>query len=88
MVVLGLVVLYELIEPIESQHAIMIAALFLGYVFVLAVPPLREFFALTVPQWQAWAIIALVALVAGIALKLLWTAAKRFVSSRYGVEAP
>ena len=86
MVVLGLVVLYELIEPIEFHHAVMIVALFLAYVFILAVPALRDFFALTVPQWQAWAIIAIVALVSGIVLKLLWTAAKRIISARYGVD--
>ena len=97
MIVLGLVVLYELIEPIELPHALMIAALFLSYVFVLAVrgaemhwsrhvPPLRELFALTVPQWQAWVIIAVVALVSGVILKLLWNLAKRMLERRYGIE--
>ncbi|MDJ0790615.1 MAG: HAD-IC family P-type ATPase [Acidimicrobiia bacterium] len=86
MVVLGLVVLYELIEPIEMHHALMIAGLFLAYLFVLAVPPLREFFALTVPEWQAWVVIALVALVTGVLLKVLWTWAKRFIGTRYGIE--
>ena len=86
MVVLGLVALYELIEPPEVHHLLMISGLFTAYLFVLAVPFLRELFSLTVPAWQAWIVIALVAVVAGVALKLLWTAAQRFVAKRYGID--
>jgi len=86
MVVLGLVVLYELIEPPEIHDLLMIGGLFAIYLFVLAVPFLRELFSLTVPAWQAWFVIGVVALIAGLALKFLWTFAKRFVSARYGID--
>ena len=86
MVVLGLVVLYELIEPPEVHHLVMIGGLFVTYLFVLAVPFLRDLFSLTVPAWQAWLVIAAVALVAGLALKLLWTLGQRFVVARYGID--
>lgn len=87
MVVLGLVVLYELIEPPDIHHLLMIGGLFVIYLFVLAVPFLRDLFSLTVPAWQAWVVIAVVALVAGLALKLLWTLAKGFIVARYGIDA-
>ncbi|MGI9666893.1 MAG: HAD-IC family P-type ATPase [Acidimicrobiia bacterium] len=86
MVVVGLVVLYELIEPIELHHALMIGALFAMYVFVLAVPVLRDTFMLLVPQWQAWVVIAVMSLVAGLILKLLTTWSRRWISRKYGIE--
>lgn len=87
MVVLGLVVLYELIEPPEIHHLLMIGGLFMIYLFVLSIPVLRDLFSLTVPAWQAWLVIAVVSLVAGLVLKLVWTLAKRYVAARYGIDA-
>jgi cation-transporting P-type ATPase E len=71
MVVLGLVVLYELIDPIEFHHLVMIGGLFGLFLGVLAVPALRNVFRLTVPQWQAWLVIAIISLVSGAVMKFL-----------------
>lgn len=86
MVVLGLVVLYELIEPIDVHDLLMIGGLFAIYLFVLAVPFTRELFDLTVPTWEAWVVVAIVALIAGVLLKILWSWSKRFIAGRYGVD--
>jgi cation-transporting ATPase E len=85
MIVLGLVVLFELIEPKELHHLMMLGGLFAGYLFVLAIPPLRELFDLTVPQWQAWLVIAAVSIVAGLVMRILIGLAGRYVEDRYGV---
>lgn len=86
MIALGLVVLYELIEPPDAVHLFMIGALFAAYLFVLAVPPFRELFGLLVPQWQAWVVIGISALVAGVAVKFSVQWARQFVASRYGID--
>ncbi len=86
MIVLGLVVLFELIEPKELHHLLMLGALFASYLFVLAVPGLRTIFDLTVPQWQAWLVIAAVSVVAGVVMRVLISLAGRWVQERYGVE--
>ena len=87
MIVLGLVIIYELIEPIEFQHALMIGGLFAAYVFVLAVPPLRDLFELTVPRWEAWIVIAVASLISGVIIKVGTTLARRWVAERYGIDA-
>ncbi len=86
MIVLGLIVLYEVIEPKEPHHYLMLASLFAGYLFVLAVPPLRTLFDLTVPRWQAWLVIAAVSVLAGFIMKALigWT--QTWVGRRYGID--
>lgn len=85
MVVLGLVVLFELVEPKELHHMLMLAALFGGYLFVLAVPALREIFDLRIPQWEAWLVIAAVSVVSAFVMRYLIGVAGRFVRDRYGV---
>jgi cation-transporting ATPase E len=82
MVVLGLVVLYELIEPPDVQHVIMIAGLFGIYVFVIAFEPLRTLFALSVPQWQAWLVVAVVSLLAGAVMRVLIGGAEDWADRR------
>jgi magnesium-transporting ATPase (P-type) len=77
MVVLGLVVLYELIDRHEMHHLTMIVGLFAIYVFVLAVPMLRDIFRLVIPPWQSWLVIAAMSLVAGAAMKVLIGMARR-----------
>lgn len=85
MVVLGLVVLFELIEPKELHHMLMLGALFATYLFVLAIPGLRTLFDLTVPQWEAWMVIAGVSVVAGFVMRFLIGVSGRIVLDRYGV---
>lgn len=70
MVMLGLVVLYELIDHHEMHHLTMIVGLFAIYVFVLAVPILRNIFRLVIPPWPSWLVIAAMSLVAGAAMKV------------------
>jgi cation-transporting ATPase E len=77
MVVLGLVVLYELIDHHEMHHLAMIVGLFAMYVFVLAVPILRNIFRLVIPPWPSWLVIAAMSLVAGAAMKALIGIARR-----------
>lgn len=86
MIVLGLVVLFELIEPKEVHHMVMLGALFGGYLFVLAVPALRSMFELTVPPWQAWMVISGVSVIAGFVMRYLIAVSGRFVEDRYGVS--
>ena len=85
MIVLGLVVLFELIEPKELHHMLMLGALFASYLFVLAVPGLRRIFDLTVPQWEAWLVVAGVSVVAGFVMRFLISVSGRWVRDRYGV---
>jgi hypothetical protein len=85
MIVLGLVVLFELIEPKELHHMLMLGALFASYLFVLAVPGLRLIFDLTVPQWEAWLVVAGVSVVAGFVMRFLISVSGRWVRDRYGV---
>ncbi len=77
MVVLGLVVLYELIDRHEMHHLTMIVGLFAIYIFVLAVPLLRDIFRLVIPPWQSWLVIAAMSLLAGAAMKVLIGIARR-----------
>jgi hypothetical protein len=77
MVVLGLVVLYELIDHHEMHHLAMIVGLFSVYVVVLAVPILRNVFRLVIPPWPSWLVIAAMSLVAGAAMKALIGIARR-----------
>jgi cation-transporting ATPase E len=86
MVVLGLVVLYELLEPIELQHGLLIAALFAIYLMILAIPATRELFGLIVPRWEAWLVIGIVSLVAGTVMRLLVALAQRWVADRYAID--
>lgn len=86
MIVLGLVVLFELIEPKELHHIAMIGGLFGCYLIVLAFDPLRELFDLSLPRWQSWMVIAGVSVVAGFIMRGLIAAAQQFVKRRYGVE--
>ena len=85
MIVLGLVVLFELIEPKEMHHMLMLGALFASYLFVLAVPVLRQVFELTVPQWEAWLVVAGVSVIAGFVMRYLIGVSARYVADRYGV---
>jgi cation-transporting ATPase E len=82
MIVLGLVVLYELIEPPDAHHLMMIAGLFGIYVLVIALEPLRTLFALSVPQWQAWLVVAVVSLVAGAVMRILISGAEHWADER------
>lgn len=86
MVVLGLVVLYELLEPIELHHGLLIAGLFAVYLMILAIPATRDLFGLIVPRWEAWLVIAVVSLVAGTAIRLLVAAAQTWVADRYAID--
>ncbi len=86
MIVLGLVVLFELIDPKELHHMSMIGGLFGCYLIVLTVDPLRELFDLSVPRPQSWMVIAGVSVVAGFIMRGLIAVAERLVKARYGVE--
>ena len=86
MIVLGLVALFEIIEPKELYHMAMIGALFGCYLIVLTVDPLRELFDLSVPRWQSWMVIAGVSVVAGFIMRGLIAVAQHFVKTRYDVE--
>jgi cation-transporting P-type ATPase E len=86
MIVLGLVVLYELIEPKEIQHLVMITGLFGIYILVLAVPFLRDLFRLTVPQWQAWMVVAFVSLIAGAIMKALIGVSRHWTARRFSIS--
>jgi cation-transporting ATPase E len=86
MVVLGLVVLYELLEPIEIHHGLLIAGLFAVYLMILAIPATRNLFEILVPGWEAWFVIAVVSLVAGTAISVLVSLAKRWAADRYAID--
>lgn len=86
MVALGLVVLYELIEPPEPHHLAMIAGLAAGYVGVLLIPPVREFFDLVPIRWEAWVVILVMAGLVGIVLKFAIARSRSFVARRYGIH--
>jgi len=86
MVVLGLVVLYELLEPIEIHHGLLIAGLFAVYLMILAIPATRNLFEILVPGWEAWFVIAVVSLVAGTAIRVLVSLAKGWAADRYAID--
>ena len=82
MIVLGLVILAELVNPVSKRNAAMIAAMFSGLLIVLAVPLLRNLFELTLPGFGAWVVIGVVAGVAGAILRILLRTTRRSVERR------
>ena len=82
MVVLGLVILAELVRPLSRRNMVMIAVMFAGLLLVLAVPSLRDLFELTLPGPGAWAVIGVVAGVAGAILRMLLRTTRRSVERR------
>ncbi|NHZ71372.1 MAG: HAD-IC family P-type ATPase [Proteobacteria bacterium] len=82
MVVLGLVVLYELVSPPSLSHLLLISSLFAGYLLVLAVPAGQKLFELEFPGIYAWAVIAVVSLIAGLTLKLCLAFSSRFIDAK------
>jgi len=79
MIVLGLVVLAELISPVSRRNMVMIAAMFAGLLFVLAVPMLRDLFELTLPGLVAWVVVGVVSGAVGLILKVLLRMTRRTV---------
>jgi len=86
MVALGLVVLYELIEPPERHHIAMVMSLAAAYLGVLVVPGTRTFFDLVPIRWEAWVVILVVSGLVGIALKFLIARSRSFVARRYSIS--
>lgn len=82
MVILGLVILAELLTPLSRRNIVLIATMFAGLLLVLAIPPLRNLFELTVPSFGEWVVVGLVAGTAGVVLRVLLRATRRTVERR------
>jgi magnesium-transporting ATPase (P-type) len=68
----GLIVLALVSQPLNRLRIAVLVAATAGFVIVLTVPGLREFFALALPPSATLGVIALLVAVSGVALVLLW----------------
>lgn len=82
MVVLGLVIVAELVKPVSKRNVVMIAAMFSGLVFILAVPMLRDLFELALPGPEAWLVVGVVSAAFGVVLQTLLRTTRRSVERR------
>ena len=86
----GLVILRELMEPLDVSRRRLLVALVVAAVAAVAVPPARRFFALEVPDLAGLAIVAVGALTSLVALHLAVIAvawiADRWFPDRAGLE--
>ena len=64
MILVGLWILVELIQPLTRQRMSLVAALSLASVMILITPFGRTFFALVIPSLQVWGVIIGVTIVA------------------------
>jgi cation-transporting ATPase E len=82
MILIGLVILAELVSPVSKRNLMTIAAMFAGMLVVLAVPPLRTLFELTLPGFAAWVVIGITAGITGVVLRMLLRTTRRSVERR------